>query len=148
MLVTFAEAALELKVGQSTLRRWIRDGAPQARRGRPGRDGGAMLDIGAIKAWRNLGSTGDATALILASDAPNLLAAAIWQVFCDVEGPHKLPCAGVLVNVWFQCAWAIHERLAQINADVPNVNTVPKQISHLRDICAHSGKVAAIHSHP
>lgn len=69
-------AARELGVGTATLRRWMRDGAPVARRGGRGRGRAALIDPESIRAWQaqRKPQRGDADDLLhaLMELAPNL----------------------------------------------------------------------------
>ena len=95
MAAPFRQAAQELQVHPATLRRWLREGAPQVRRGRRGKGGAALIDVAAIRAWRGQGAASATTipARVLAAEVPELLASAICEVFHAIEGPHKRACA-------------------------------------------------------
>lgn len=148
MPVRFHQAARELQISPAKLRRLLAQGAPQARRGRRGRGGAAMLDPGAISAWCGLARDPDGLPRVLASELPEILAAAIWTAFVETEGPHKTPCAGVLADAWYLCATAVRDRLAELDSSIPEITTVPLQIDHLRDINRNSGKVGPSQSPP
>ncbi len=50
--VSIREAAAELEMHDSTVRRWVARGAPCIRPGRPGRGNGARLDLVELRRWR------------------------------------------------------------------------------------------------
>jgi hypothetical protein len=135
--VPLPAAARELRVSVPTLRRWIRAGAPQARRGRRGRGGRALVDPAAIVAWRRFGKACDDAALVvLASELPELVAAAVWQSFVNVEGMRKAPVAGVLAGCWYVVTVALLDRLRRDVPELCDPDVVPRQIDHLRSIYA------------
>lgn len=50
--VPLAEAARSLGKSEATVRRWVREGAPCARPGRAGRNGGALVVVEDLQRWR------------------------------------------------------------------------------------------------
>jgi hypothetical protein len=56
--VSLSVAARELGKNPSTLRRWIAEGAPCARRGGSGRGKGALVDLDALRRWKALTPNG------------------------------------------------------------------------------------------
>jgi len=50
--LSLAQAARELDVSVSCVRRWIRAGAPAVRPGEVGRNKGAIVDVTALRRWR------------------------------------------------------------------------------------------------
>lgn len=143
MAAPFRQAAHELQVHPATLRRWLREGAPQVRRGRRGKGGAALIDVAAIRAWRGQGAASATTipARVLAAEVPELLASAICEVFHAIDGPHKRACADVLAAAWYSGACALRDRLAEIDPAIPEIDELPEQIAHLRDINRDSGRL-------
>jgi len=141
MPVPFDQAAHELQVSPAKLRRLLAEGAPQARRGRRGRGGAALLDVPAIQAWRGLAHDPGALPRILASELLEILAGAIATAFVETEGSHKQACAGVLAGAWYLCAQAVRDHLAKLDKSIPEITVVPLQMSHLREIYRSSGRV-------
>lgn len=132
------EAARELRVSEPTLRRWIADGAPVARKGRRGRGCQTLIDPLAIRAWRAAQSA-DPEAVEhvlrdLAGRVPELVAGAIAEAFRAC--PSKRDPAGL---AWMGAAgWALivgafldllHERLPDL--DEP---AIPESVERLRKI--------------
>ena len=142
--VPLPAAAAELCVSVPTLRRWLRQGAPQARRGWRGRGGDALVDPAAISAWRGSHAAVDHADLeVLAGELPELVAAAVADAFQRVEGPHKRLVAGVLAGAWYVITTALLDRLRR---DVPHLrdpDALPREIDRLRSICGGSGIVVA-----
>lgn len=126
-------AARALSVSEATLRRWIRRGAPQARRGRRGRGHACLIDVAAITAWR--GHHGPSPGLrVFASEIPELVAAAVDECFRAITGPHKRASAGVLAATWYVVTVRLLDRL---HADLPglqDVGELPEMIQRLRQI--------------
>lgn len=143
MAVPFHQATDELQVDPATLRRWLRKGAPQVRRGRRGRGGGALLDVAAIRAWRNRTAVqaSSISARALAAEIPELLAGAAMESFHAVTAPQKRAIAGVLAAAWYVSACALRDRLALLDPTIPEIDALPEQIAHLRDICRDSGRL-------
>lgn len=56
--VPIAQAAQALDVSSITLRRWIAQGCPVARRGGRGRGRATLVDVQAVRAWREGGAVG------------------------------------------------------------------------------------------
>lgn len=82
-------AARELGVSVPTLRRWLRQGAPQAARGRRGRGHAATIDPEQVRAWRAGARSGaDAGRLlaVLSADAPGLAVEAALAAI-DLHSP-------------------------------------------------------------
>jgi hypothetical protein len=127
------DAAAALGVGQATLRRWLRAGAPQARRGARGRGRAALVDPAAVAAWHRASGTQDALRAI-AGEVPGLLADAVDDYFRGVVGPHKRPCAGELAGAWYVVTVAVLDRIRRECPDVPEVEAVPEPIERLRKI--------------
>jgi hypothetical protein len=50
--LSLAQAARELNLAVSTLRRWVRRGAPTLQPGQVGRNKGAIVDVNALRRWR------------------------------------------------------------------------------------------------
>jgi hypothetical protein len=50
--LTVEAAAKELRRSTVTIRRWLAEGAPCVRPGRSGRNGSALVDVAALRAWR------------------------------------------------------------------------------------------------
>lgn len=130
--------ARALAVSPATLRRWLAEGAPQARRGRRGRGGGAELDPQAIAAWRACReapeASGDAALRALAGELPELLADAAWSAFAAVEGPAKRHAAGTLAGAWYVSTTALLDRIRREGLDVADPTALPAHIERLRKI--------------
>lgn len=75
-------AARVLGVPVGTVRRWIRDGAPVARRGRRGRGHAVLVDPEAVTRWREAVEQGECAAVLaeLEHAIPSLVADAALQV--------------------------------------------------------------------
>ena len=130
-----AAAAAELGVSERQLRRWLRDGAPQARRGGRGRGRAALVDPAAIDAWRRQGEA-EAALRALAGEVPELVASAVFEAHRMTEGPHKRALAGALSAAWYLATLALLERLGAAGELVE-----PEKIIRLRQIFGHSCSV-------
>ena len=126
------EAARALGVSTSTLRRWVRDGAPVARRGRRGRGCRALVDPVAVQAWRE-GERGDADDALreLAGRVPEMVGDAMAEA--HRLAPDKRGAAWVAVAAWQLTIGAIFDHLAEQIDDLPEPE-VPEQIERLRKI--------------
>lgn len=126
------EAARALGVSDSTLRRWVRDGAPVARRGRRGRGCRALVDPMAVLAWRE-GERGDVDATLreLAGRLPELIGDAMAEA--ARLAPDKRGAAWVAVAGWQLVLGAILDHLGEHVPDLPEPE-VPEQIERLRKI--------------
>ncbi|MDQ5978256.1 MAG: hypothetical protein QG602_1230 [Verrucomicrobiota bacterium] len=127
-------AAVELGISEPTLRRWLRQGAPVTRQGRRGRGRVALVDPVAVRRWRAPGKAAGIDAQVLAAELPELLAAAVWQTFVTITGPHKRPCAGELAAAWFVMTHAALDRLREHDAAVPELAALPESIARLQKI--------------
>lgn len=126
-------AAQELGVSIPTLRRWMREGCPVARRGHRGRGCATLLDPVAVESWRRAQGGEDAL-LAFAGAVPELVAEAVTRSFLATDGPHKRAMAGVLAGCWYVTTTAILDRLREHAPDVPEVDHVPESITRLRKI--------------
>ncbi len=135
-LVPITVAADRLSVSVPTLRRWLRDGAPQAAQGRRGHGGRALVDVSAIAAWRRGQAGAPANSSdemrLLAAEIPVLVELAVLSVFTDIEGPHKRACGDVLAGTWLACTVAIRDRLAKYVPDLQEIDALPPKIERLR----------------
>lgn len=126
---------MELGISPVTLRRWMRAGAPVARRGRRGRGGEALIDPAAVTAWRLSCEVSDhADLIVLAGELPEIVASAIGEAFLHVEGPHKRACAGVLAGAWYLVTLALLDRLRRVVPDLNDPTALPTSIERLRKI--------------
>jgi hypothetical protein len=129
-------AADRLGVGVPTVRRMLRAGAPQARRGRKGRGGQALLDANAIRAWqasRN-GTGGHVAALeAFAAQIPDVVAQEIWRVFllCHDKPPDRRTLPGAFAALWYAIAKALRDRIAIEAPNVADIAETPAQIDLL-----------------
>lgn len=85
------QAARELSVSASTIRRWISRGAPTVSLGKEGRGNGSLVDVDQLRAWR-AGVTvqrGDNAVL-------NAIAVGIKRVFSDHAPGHGQPAHKVV----------------------------------------------------
>lgn len=136
------QAAKALGVHVQTLRRWLREGAPQARRGQRGRGGGALVDPAAVEAWRRQDGLQDAL-LAIAGDAPEIVATAMHEAHRMIEGPDKARAAGYLAGAWLVTTDAFLDRLRVDCPAVPELQAIPAKVSALRAICAGSGSIGS-----
>lgn len=131
------QAARELGISSSTLRRWIeKDGAPVAQRGRRGRGCRTLICPTAVRAWR--AATGREAVLIEISNAmPELIAEAVAKSWQEARGIDKRRLAGILSATWFVAASAVLEQLHRLHpATAPDPRSVPEPIQRLRKIAA------------
>lgn len=131
------EAARELGISSSTLRRWIeKDGAPVAQRGRRGRGCRTLICPTAVRAWR--AATGREAALIEISNAmPELIARAAMESWRQAQGVDKRRLAGVMAAGWFIATSAVLDHLHRLHpAIAPDPRTLPEPIRRLRKIAA------------
>jgi len=133
-------AARELGCSATTLRRWVRAGAPVARRGRRGRGCTTLVDPAAVSAWRKA-QAGEEALRRLAGEMPELLADAMEEAFRLVEGPTKRQSAGVIAGCWYMATSTILDRMREEIPDLPEVNSTPDKITKLRSIFEHSDTV-------
>lgn len=128
-MLTVDAAARELGVSVVTLRRWLARGAPH-RPGRRGRGHAALVDVGAVRAWRQANDR-DTALLELAQAVPGVLARATAEAFRQIEGPDKRRMAGVLAGLWYVLTTAMLDRLSPA---VPELAHEPPEIERLREI--------------
>jgi hypothetical protein len=130
-----AEAAQVLGVSRATLKRLIAAGAPQARRGRRGRGGAALVIPAHVAAWRGSAAAADTAVLtLIAARAPERLAIAIDEAFRLIDGPHKRAAAGALAATWYASTVALLDLLREHGAEADDPHELPPQIAHLRAI--------------
>ena len=134
-LLPFRAAAVELKVGEATLRRWIARGAPVSRRGHRGRGRATLLDVAAIRAWRAPTTTG-VDPRILAAVLPERIATALHEAHQHVVGPGKRAAAGVLAGAWHVACCAVTEELRRYDEDILDVGEIPESVERLQKIAA------------
>ena len=131
-LLPFDQTCTALEVSSSTLKRMVKDGAPQARKGRAGRGGGALFDLDAIRAWQRTEKMEDALR-VFAAELPELVAAACEDAFKLVDGAHKRPSADLLAGVWYCVTFDLLEHIGK-HVPVGGIKTVPEPIKRLRQI--------------
>ena len=139
------EAAAALGVHVATLRRWLSAGAPQARRGRRGNGGGALVDIEAIRAWQRVqagqGCGGDVLRAV-AAEIPDILADAMHDAHRLIEGPDKRRAAGYLAAAGLMGAQSVLDRLRREDDSIAELVELPRKLRTLRDISRESGSLA------
>lgn len=129
--VPISEAAIELEVPPGTLRRWVREGLPVVRRGRPGRGHSTLIDVNAARAWRD-GENCEDMVVTLAAEIPELMASAIWDVHKLSNGPHHGQVANALAAAWYSATTKLLDRLKDDAPEVPEIETLPEKIERLR----------------
>jgi hypothetical protein len=126
-LLPHNSAARELGKNPSTLTRWKKKGAPVARRGHRGKNGAALYDVDAIRAWRAQQSAQSKLVEMsakLIADLPGLIGKAFMAQFCATTGPHKTALAGALAGVGYR----LLASLKDFGIDAP----LPDQVEKLR----------------
>ena len=111
---SLAEAAKQIGCSPSTIRRWVREGAPTVSLGGAGRGNGSMVDVRALQRWR-AGAEG------CAADPEILqrLAASLWDVFKrdgGVDDDRARPAHlafGISDTQAASYLWAIFDRCAR-----------------------------------
>jgi hypothetical protein len=126
-------AAAALGVSTPTLRRWLRRGAPVARRGGRGPGRAALVDPGAVRAWRNPRTVG-VDARVLAAVLPDKLAQVLAEAHREIDGPHKRAAAGVIAGAWYCATVAILDELRLHDPAIPELDVLPDAIQRLRRI--------------
>lgn len=130
------QAADAIPVSLGTLRRWMRrPGFPVVHAGRRGRGHVALIDVEAVRAWRDRPAGADTG--LLGAELPELLAGAFAEAFRKVEGNDKRRQAGLLAASWLTVTTNLLEVLRDRGQDVPELNALPEQIKKLLEI-AHS----------
>lgn len=131
-----AEAAVALGVSTVTLRRWLRDGCPVARRGRRGRGCATLIDIAAARVWRhgNAGASTDRLVLEMAGDVPVLLAGAAFESWRLSSGVDKRRLAAMLAGTWYLSATAVLDHLRERCPAVPELTALPEEIERLKKL--------------
>lgn len=131
-----ADAARELGVSVPTLKRWLRQGAPVAHRGRRGRGCRTLVDPAAIRAWRQAQDADHAQAeaalRTLAGRIPQLLADAVEEAFR--LAPDKRGAAWTACAAWQLSVVAVLDHLRECGADVGDPDTIPESMERLRKI--------------
>ena len=136
MIAPLPQAARVLKVSVPTLRRWLREGAPQVRRGRRGRGGDTLVDVQAIAAWRACrhAPVDHAALRVFAAELPELVAHAISGAFERMDGLPKARMAGAMAGVWYAVTAALLDHLRTSAPTIPELATVPASMDRLRQI--------------
>jgi hypothetical protein len=136
--VTVEECAKALKVTTSTVRGWIRDGAPVVSPGQCGRGNGARIDLARLSGWRaqRLGLTVDDDSRML-----RLIAVALLEVF-ERDGGDGAPlhrsigipnakAAALLVESYTR----IHQRITGTDPE-----KLPPEIERILTVCVSSAR--------
>lgn len=122
---TVTEAAAELGVSGSTLRRWVASGAPVARRGRRGRGCQTLVNPADIRAWRESSHDPDAAAQALHAALPELLGDAMFQAFR--LAPDKRGAAWALAAAWRLALSSVADHVGIDDAD----HALPDSVARL-----------------
>ena len=126
-------AAAALGVSLPTLKRWIRDGCPVARRGRRGRGGAALVDPDAVQAWRRA-ARGEDALVELAGRLPEIVGAAMAQAF-RLAPDKRGSTAWVAVAGWQLATGAVLDHLRAQGVEITDP-PIPESIEQLRQIAA------------
>lgn len=136
--LTIGECAKALKVTTSTVRGWIRDGAPVVSPGQCGRGNGARVELSSVCAWRaqRLGLTVENDSRVV-----RLIAVALLEVF-ERDGGDGAPlhrsigipdnkAAAVLVEAYNR----IHKRMVGVDPE-----KLPPEIERILTVCISSAR--------
>lgn len=124
MTRTLPEAAAELGISASTLRRWIASGAPVARRGRRGRGCRTLVCPADIRAWRAARHDPDAAVVALAAALPEILGDAAYEAFR--LAPDKRGAAWALAAAWRLSLSSVADHLQIDDADIALPDSVER----------------------
>lgn len=138
--VPSAAAAAALNIGQSTLRRWAKQGAPIMRAARRGRGCPALYDVAAVRHWRQAIDAADARLLRIATELPDLIATAIDAEFRDCDRNNKRAVAGTMAACWYIATATALDRLRVDCADVRELGSVPAPIKRLQIIATQTSE--------
>lgn len=130
-------AARELGVSSSTLRRWIRAGAPLARRGRRGRGRAALVSVEAVASWRASYAVAERPGVSVIPDfsaVPDILGDTISEILDRADGLPKQRIARMLCELWYVSAFRVMDHLREIDPATPDVSAVPLSIERLRKL--------------
>ncbi len=137
-----AGAAAELGIAESTLRDWIRRGAPAARPKQRGRGHRTLVDPEAIRAWRALqGATAAiepqalaAQLLVIAARAPDRMGDAVLAQHREMRGPDKKRLAAALAIAGQACIDVVLDLLREQGASIPEPNATPAALAVLAEV--------------
>lgn len=124
------EAARELGISPPTLKRWIRAGAPVARRGRRGRGCRTLVDPEAVDAWRRAQGGEDALRA-LAGRLPEIVGDAMAEA--HRLAPDKRGAAWAAVAGWQLSVAAVFDHLRARGVELADP-AIPEKIDRLRKI--------------
>lgn len=138
---TVADIAAALGTSGRTVSRWVKDGCPVIRHGRRGHGGAALLDLDAVRAWReSQHDHGDDTGVILeiASLIPDVLAAAVDETARTATGPHKRALCASLAATWYLCTTRTLDTIRARHPDIAHLihdpASLPAAVQRLRRV--------------
>ncbi len=126
-------AARALGVPPGTLRRWIRQGCPQAQRGRRGRGHAQLVDPDHVRQWRAADPRA-AAILAVAAAFPEIFADALVAAWQRSEGIDKRRLAGLMAATWYSTSTTLLDYMRKECPAVPDVSALPEPIERLRNI--------------
>jgi hypothetical protein len=127
------DAAHALGVSASTLRRWIAEGAPVARRGRRGRGRSTLVQVAAVTAWRAPGRPHPSLAAALARGLERS-AVAVADAHRELNGPHKVASAGPMVASWYLTGAALIDALREVDPQLTDIRALPEPLERLHKL--------------
>jgi len=131
-LVSLSVAAAELGEKPGTLRRWCREGMPHDKGGR-GRGKATMVDVAVARQWADLPA--DTQHLMtLADELPRIMATAVFNRWCEFQGPDKRRLAGEMAVTWYICVTTLLDHLQALNPNVAEPEKMPSEIDYLEKI--------------
>lgn len=126
------DAARELGISVSTLRRWLAAGAPCVA-GRAGRGNGAHVDVELIRRWREARRAGALDVGTVTARLHARTAEAVFTAWRQIETPRKRELAAAFATAWFAAAGGITDALRELG-DVPELAALPAEIRYLRNL--------------
>jgi hypothetical protein len=129
--VTIGVAARRLGKSPATLRRWLQDGAPAARPGRPGRNCGALVHVDDLARWKSgVAAVSSAATLDLVARA---LRAVLQRNAIGFESPAPFltgvrddQAAALLVEVWKRVALDLLKEIPSPGPDIKALGEIAK----------------------
>ncbi len=126
------DAAHALGVSASTLRRWIAEGAPVARRGRRGRGRSTLVQVAAVTAWRAPGLSPSLAAAL--ARGLERSAVAVADAHRELTGPHKVASAGPMVASWYLTGAALIDALREVDPQLTDISALPEPLERLHKL--------------